>query len=228
MAVGVVVGFVSQKGGVGKSTLARALGAVIAAGEFKVRIADLDPYQQTVVEWERLRTRSGAQSAIVVEPFKTAAAALATARPDELLLVDAPAHATRATLEIAEASALIVQPTTGALDDLRPAVLLFHELVAAGVPKGRLVMALCRILSRAEEEMARDYIAKAGYAVLPGSVPERSAYRQAHNRGHAITEGGHAAANASVDVLMKALIRLVSGQVERHAGSKRSGSRKKA
>ena len=38
----VVVAFISQKGGVGKSTLARALGAVAASAGLKVRLADLD------------------------------------------------------------------------------------------------------------------------------------------------------------------------------------------
>ena len=52
----------------------------------------------------------------------------------------------------------VVQPTGASIDDLRPAILLFHELVAAGIPHERLVMALCRILSAAEEEMARRYI----------------------------------------------------------------------
>jgi chromosome partitioning protein len=51
----VVVGLVSQKGGTGKSTLARALGAVVAHAGLKVRIADLDPQQHTVLEWERTR-----------------------------------------------------------------------------------------------------------------------------------------------------------------------------
>ena len=51
----ICVTFVSQKGGTGKSTLARALGAVVAAAGLKVKIADLDPQQQTVLEWEKLR-----------------------------------------------------------------------------------------------------------------------------------------------------------------------------
>jgi chromosome partitioning protein len=43
----IIVSFVSQKGGVGKSTLARALLAV-AAHTMKVRLADLDPHQASV------------------------------------------------------------------------------------------------------------------------------------------------------------------------------------
>lgn len=40
--MGVVVAFVSQKGGVGKSTLARALARESAAGRLLVKVADLD------------------------------------------------------------------------------------------------------------------------------------------------------------------------------------------
>ena len=50
-----IVAFVSQKGGTGKSTLARALAAVVAHAGLKVKIADLDPDQQTVLHWEKLR-----------------------------------------------------------------------------------------------------------------------------------------------------------------------------
>ena len=180
--------FVSQKGGTGKSTLARALGAVVAHAGLKVKIADLDPQQQTVLEWEKLRNESQVQPPITVEAFDTAAEAIESAEEDELLIIDAPAHANRGTLEIAKAATLIVQPSGASIDDLRPAVLLFHELAQAGIPKERLVIALCRILSEAEEERARAYIEDAGYDVLPGCIPERTAYREAHNRGQALTE----------------------------------------
>ena len=225
MARAIIVGFVSQKGGVGKSTLARALGAVVAAGGLAVRIADLDPYQQTVVEWERLRAHSGEPTPIAVEGFETAAEALASAKPDELLIIDAPAHANRATLEIAGAAALVVQPSGASLDDLRPAVLLFHELVQSGIPKDRLAIGLCRILTQSEEDEARAFVERAGYKVLPGCVPERSVYRQAHNRGQAITEGG---ANARVDQLILELCRLVAAQLGDRTGRKPAATRKQA
>ncbi len=107
----VIVGFVSQKGGTGKSTLARALAAVVAHAGLKIKVADLDNQQQTVLEWEKLRDEARAEPPIVVEGFDTASEALASAEDDELLIVDAPAHANRGTLEIANAATLIVQPT---------------------------------------------------------------------------------------------------------------------
>jgi chromosome partitioning protein len=183
-----IIAFVSQKGGTGKSTLARALAAVVAHAGLKVRIADLDPAQRTVIEWEKLRGQFREDPPITVEGYETATEALDSAEDDELLIIDAPAHANRGTLELASAATLIVQPSGASIDDLRPAVLLFHELVQAGIPKNRLVIALCRILSEGEEERARAYIEAAGYDVLPGCVPERTAYREAQNRGRAFTE----------------------------------------
>src|SRR5436190_12892305 len=142
-----IVAFVSQKGGTGKSTLARALGAVVAGAGLKVKIADLDPQQQTVLQWEKLRNESQEEPSITVEGFDTAAEAIASAEDDELLIIDAPAHANRGTLEIAQAATLIVQPSSASIDDPRPAGLLFHELVEAGIPPERLLVAPCRILS---------------------------------------------------------------------------------
>jgi chromosome partitioning protein len=227
MASSVIVGFVSQKGGTGKSTLARALGAVVAAAGLKVKIADLDPQQQTVLEWEKLRDENREEPRISVEGFDTAAAAIESAEEDELLIIDAPAGANRGTLEIAQAATLIVQPSGASVDDLRPAVLLFHELVRAGIPKERLVIALCRILSDAEEEMARAYITQAGYEVLPGCIPERSAYREAHNRGQAVTETRHKALNESAEELIEGLYTRVAVQLALQRRRNKPAARKR-
>ena len=221
----VVVGLVSQKGGTGKSTLARALGAVVAHAGLKVRIADLDPQQRTVLEWERTRGHNRVSPTLDVHGFASVAQALAGSAADELLILDAPGRAGRRTLQIAEAADLIVQPSSGSIDDLRPAVVLFHELVESGIPKDRLVVALCRTLTEAEEDAARTYIGKAGYAVLAGAIPERAAHREAHNRGEALTEAKRRAKNDQVERLMEALFEKVHAQLlekTRHAKAARA------
>jgi chromosome partitioning protein len=201
----VVVALQSQKGGTGKSTLARALGAVVAHAGLKVRIADLDPQQQTIMAWKSVRGENSIGPTIEVGAFATLIQALTGMAEDELVILDAPAGTGRRMLDIARAADLVVQPSSGSLDDLRPAVLFFHRLIENGIPHDRLVIALSRTLSAREEEAARSYIAKAGYDVLTGAIPERSAFREAHNRGHAVTEAKRRTPADQVDRLIEAL-----------------------
>jgi chromosome partitioning protein len=206
-----VIALVSQKGGVGKSTLARALAREAAAGGLRVKIADLDTQQGTSIDWHRTRMDAGIEPAVSAEAFKTAAQALAIADHFDLLVIDGPARTSQATLEIARVADLVVQPTGASLDDLRPAVREFHALVKAGVPKERLAFALNRIGTDAEEADARAYLAEAGYAVLSGCLVERPAYRKAQNEGRAVTETRYAALNIRADTLIQALIDKIGG-----------------
>ena len=223
----VIVSFLSQKGGVGKSTLARGLAAV-AAHMMRVRLADLDPQQASVVEWERTRERNDAGPSCDVVAYESASEAIAQSGDVELLVIDAPARTTRATLDLAQRSHLVVQPTGASADDLRPAVLLFHELVKAGIPRDRLVAAICRVLNDTEEAAARTYMEAAGYDVLEGSILEHTAYRQAQNRGHAITETKVVKLNERADALMEALLAKVTREFEASTTGSRPGKQGKA
>ena len=214
----VVVSFISQKGGVGKSTLARALLAVAAHG-LKVRLADLDPRQASVVAWERTRERNAVLPPCEVAPYATLEDALAASADVDLLIIDAPGSTSRTTADIARHSHLVVQPTGASADDLQPTVLTFHELVKAGLPRARLVAAICRVLSAGEAGVVRVYIEDAGYAVLPGAIFERTAYREAQNRGQAITETSVTALNKQADALIEALLNKVADEIARAAGA---------
>lgn len=204
-----LIAFVSQKGGVGKSTLARALAREAAVNGLGVKIADLDTQQGTSVDWHRRRLDAGVEPTVSVEAYRTAEQALAQASRYDLLIIDAPARASEGTRRIAEKADLVVQPTNPALDDLTPAVLVFHELVKAGIPKDRLVFALNHVLTEAEEVAARGYLEEAGYSVLDGYIPSRTSYRDAQNHGRAITETRFAALNGKADQLIQSLINRV-------------------
>jgi chromosome partitioning protein len=211
--MGAIIGFVSQKGGVGKSTLARGIGREAAAGGLSVKIADLDVQQGTSVNWYRRRLEAGIEPIFSVESFKTAAQALKLAPQFDYLIIDGPARASAATLEIARAATLIVQPTGSSVDDLEPAVLTFHELVRDGISRNILVFALSRVGTDAEEIEARAYIKQAGYAVLDGSIQERPAYRQASNVGLSITETRYPQLNKRADALIQAMVDRTDGTV---------------
>jgi chromosome partitioning protein len=201
-----IIAFVSQKGGVGKSTLARALAREAAQSGLKVKIADLDTQQGTSVDWNRIRLHAGLKPAVAAEAFATATQALNIANQYDLLIIDGPARTSSGTLDIAKVADLVVQPTGASVDDLRPAVREFHALVQAGIAKKKLTFALNRIGTPAEEAEARAYIAEAGYAVLDGCLLERPAYRKAQNSGRAVTETSFQQLNTKADALIQALI----------------------
>ena len=107
----IVVAFISQKGGVGKSTLARALAREAVASGLQVKVGDLDTDQATIIDWHKVRTQRDIEPAISVELFRGVAEAIRAAERHDLLVIDGPAKASTSTTEIARQAQLIVQPT---------------------------------------------------------------------------------------------------------------------
>jgi chromosome partitioning protein len=210
----VTVSFVGQKGGVGKSTLARAFAAVAARGRLKVKLADLDLNQQTSVRWAKIRVARRNSHPVEAEPYATMREALAGSQGADIVIVDTPGHASPETLEIARSSHVVVLPTGASTDDLYPTVLLLYELEQMGIPKERLAVALCRLLELREEHAARKYVETAGYQALLGSVPERAGYRTAHNQGQSLTETSDQALNGRARTLMESLLEKVWVQLK--------------
>lgn len=201
-----IVAFISQKGGVGKSTEARALAREATMGGLKTKLADLDTEQATSADWHRRRLAAGLPPAASVEIFSTAAQALSTTEAYDLLIIDGPARASKGTLEIAKVADLVVQPTGASLDDLIPAVKVFNGLLKDGIPRSKLIFSLSRIGTDAEENDAREYIKDAGYEVLNGCLLEKPAYRQAQNAGLTISETRYKGLNTRADELIQSLI----------------------
>lgn len=205
-----IIGFISQKGGVGKSTLARAIAREGVSNGLSVKIADLDIQQATSTNWNRRRLGAEIEPTISVQPFKTSEQAIKEANNVDLLVIDGPARTSKASLEIAKHSDLIIQPTGASIDDLEPAILAFHELTKAGIPKSKLVLALCRVGTEAELKACLEYIENAGFEVLEGCLYEKPAYRQAQNSGFSITETKYKKLNEKADLLLQSLINKIT------------------
>jgi len=216
------VAFCSQKGGVSKSSLARALAVEAARGGLTVKIADLDVGQGSTVDWHKDRVAGSIEPDIAVQLHRGPKEALAQANGVDLLVIDGPARADKETIEIARLSDLVVLPTGASLDDLRPAIRTANSLKGAGIPGSRLLFVLSRIGTDAEAEAARAYIGEAGYRVAPGYVPERPAFRAIQNEGRSITEVRYAGLKASAEAVVQSLVDAAVGEGEgegsTHAG----------
>lgn len=214
--MGYIVAFVSQKGGVGKSTLARLLAREVAAGGASVKIADLDIGQGTSYKWAQRRAQHGVEPEIRIETFAQVKTAMAEADQFDVLIIDGAPHASRDTRDIARLADLIVIPTAQGLDDLEPSVLLAHDLRKDGIPAQRIRFALCKVTdSEAEIRAAREYLSRAGYIVLDGEIPVRTAFSKAHDEGLAITETPFPSLAKKADMLAQSLVDAVSATSER-------------
>lgn len=201
-----VIGFVSQKGGVGKTTLSRALAREAAASGLKVKLIDLDTQQGTAVNWARRRAQNAAEPHVSVESYKEASQALLLKAEYDLLVLDGPARASKGTLDIAKHADLVIQPTGASIDDLEPAILTFRELAQRGISREKLVFALCRVGTEAERADCEAYISEAGFTLLKGCLFERPGYRNAQNRGLSVTETRYPKLNEKADRLIQEIV----------------------
>lgn len=202
----VVVAFLSQKGGVGKSTLARSLGVLAARLDLKVLLADLDPQQRTLMRWLKTRTDLKLDTPLRVEAFDTPADALGEADKVDVIVLDLPGHISNVATSVARNADFVVQPTSPSVDDLHPSVLVFQALERVGLAREKLAFALCRVLGEKEADATRDYLARHGYTVLRGSIHERLGYRDALNLGRTLTECKQIGMSNSAQILLLDLL----------------------
>ena len=201
------IGVVQQKGGVGKSTLARAIATTYATAGWDVKIADLDINQSTSYQWHKRRLSSGIEPVVAVEVFGSVSQALKQSDNYDLFVFDGAPHATRATLDISNTSDLVVIPTGLSLDDMEPAVILANDLVKNGVQPSKIALAFCRIgESEREFEEAKDYLSQTNYHILDGFMQEKTAFRRASDQGKAATESQYKGPKNQADNLIQSVI----------------------
>jgi chromosome partitioning protein len=212
-----ILSVVSQKGGVGKSTICRAVAREFANIGWAVKIADLDISQGTSFQWRSRRLENNIQPDVPVEQFRDIAKAIKAAEQCDLLIFDGKPHSTKETADIARPADLIIIPTGLSLDDLRPSVVLAHDLVKAGIAQEKIVFALCRVgESEAEIADATGYLKETPYAILPGSLPEKTAYRRASDEGKALTETRYPSLNARAEELAQGIVDMISNLSKRN------------
>lgn len=210
-----IIGMISQKGGAGKSTLARLFARELAVGGYSVKIADLDTQQRTSVVWAADRAENNVEPDIRTEVYRNVKTALKNATDFDSYILDGKPHASAETLEIAKSSDLVVIPTGQTKDDLRPAVELANDLANQGIPEQRIAFVLVKTTSDAEALAALDYLSKTDYTVLPSYLPVSTAYGKAHDVGKAVSETSFKTLNTKAEALAQSIINRLAAVAER-------------
>lgn len=191
-----IISLISQKGGVGKSTLARLLAVEFAQASWSVLLADLDAAQGTSTQWKLRRDRDGIEPDVAVVKYRSVEKAIKDAARYDLTILDGPAHAERGGVTMALASDLVLLPSSYSLDDLEPQANVAYDLERAGVPPGKIVVAMMRTKGTATEQgQVSDWLQRARLNVLTHQLRELTSIRQAHMFGRAASETSHARIN---------------------------------
>ena len=195
-----IIAFISQKGGVGKSTLSQALAVEAKKQKLNVLLADCDSQQATSYEWSKIKGK------IPCQVFKQVKDIWPLSKNYELIIIDGPARTSTGTLEIAKKADLLIQPTGASRADLVPAVKEFNALKKAGTPSKKLLFVLNHIGSPAESEIAFDYLKDTDYSYLPIALPEKVSFRSIQNEGKAITQITYKTLRRKVKKLIESIL----------------------
>jgi chromosome partitioning protein len=184
-----IASFVGQKGGVGKSTLARVLAVAAARQEYKVLLGDFDLEQLSCIEWRATRLRNGIEPDIEARAFKSLKKLRKSVEGFDLVVVDTRGLADELTTDISQESDVIFLPTGTSMDDLRPTLSLARRLSKNRKIGNKIVLVLSKV-GRSERllETAKVTIEEAGFEVLDSIWPERDGFQADLDIGKAGSE----------------------------------------
>jgi chromosome partitioning protein len=178
-----LVSFVGQKGGVGKSSLARLLSVGAARKGQKVLLADFDLEQLTCLEWNALRLRNSLEPEIAVRSFKRLKKLRKTEADYDLIVADTRGLADELTQDVAEESSVVFLPTGTSGDDLRPTLALARRLAKHGA-EGKLVFVLTKTgKSDRQINAAVQQIEGGGFPVLGANWALRDGFQSEFDVG---------------------------------------------
>ena len=207
-----VISFVGQKGGVGKSALARLLAVGAAHRGRKVLLADFDLDQLTCVEWNARRLRSELTPEIDARAVKSLKKLRNAEHSADIIIVDTRGLADDLTKEIAEESDLVFLPTGLSSDDLRPTLALARKLAKRGA-EGRLCLVLSRVgRSEPQMEAAMAAIEESGFDFLKAPWPQRDGFQSDLDAGRAGRESRNPYLRAAAMEVEEAMMKLLAGK----------------
>lgn len=182
-----IIGCLSQKGGVGKSTVARLIATAYASHDQKTAIYDFNGTQETSTFWASRRKEAGIQPAVHAEVV-TQANRMRSDRRFDVIIADGRPDSPEITLSIARNSDLVVIPTSVTIDDLVPQIRFARELVEKGVDRSRIIWVINRVTDN--QLLIQDAYAFIGdeFKVAKSSLPYRDAFIRCHTGGFSVGE----------------------------------------
>ena len=183
-----IISFLSQKGGVTKSTLARAVAVAFAENDWSVHIADMDWQQQTSCKWSARRDDKKILPSISASSHRRVESALKTESAYHLLIIDGRPASDQDSIVLAKKSSLIVLPTGTSLDDLEPQLNLANDLKMNGIAVNKILFVVNKSATDSEANNAIETIKAWEFNVSVNPIPFKAGYSSAQDQRLSITE----------------------------------------
>ncbi len=201
----IIIACLSQKGGVGKSTIARLLARTFASVEWSVKICDFNVRQLTSTDWVALRMQASIEPTIDAQPM-TSVKKVKSERYD-LLVIDGAPDSQQSSLEAAQVANLVVIPTGLTFDDLKPQAGFGNELIAKGIPREKILFVLNKTTeSDVATRDAMSFLRGQGFTVADTDLATKTGYQMAQNVGLSIAETKYPSLNERADALAAEIV----------------------
>lgn len=203
-----IISFLNQKGGSGKTTLARALAVEFLNNDWSVHVGDMDVSQKTAFNWAGRRAEAGIKPEVEVALYREPKAALKAAATNDLLIIDGKAFADTHVYDFAKQSDLIVIPVGVSADDLEPSLNLAMELINKGINKDSILFVVSKVPKNGDKEAmaTRSSIENWTFNVVQGWIPIQTSYSQAMDIGKTIHETKFKELNTTVDRIIQQIV----------------------
>jgi chromosome partitioning protein len=221
--------FTSQKGGVGKSTLARSTAVALACAGRNVLLADFDVEQRTCLRWQAQRQARHLEPAIAVAKFSKEAKLDRVSNQYDDVVMDTRGQHDALSLDLAVAADVIFLPSSFSLDDISPTLTVIEALRGAGIPSWRVAVVFCRTGGSARQaQHARSILAMNDIAALDAVLPQRDGFVSLSATGRTGREAPSAKLKSIAMAVDRALLHFIdtatSGEVARSGPADRSAA----
>lgn len=203
------VGIFNGKGGVTKSTIARALAVTYAKASWNVCLIDMDVLNGTVTRWVQRRMANNIEPAISAQPCGTPSQVQKIIDSDvyDLVIVDGGAYASESVPKLGAVLDMVILPTRFSTDDLETTVNTAHGIVKKGVPVSKICMVFSGVAeNESDYEDAKDYLSNTPYFVVDKYIPHKPALSKAQDKGLSIIECTYVAPRQKADDVIQGLI----------------------